>query len=144
MRNISLKELMMHAEKTGADINQVLDMWNTDRAKLISHYHSTKNILPELNKHVSANDFMNKMDGMISADVSALRRILDTIEHTVSKEVIGGNLMVMVRVTTILDDKLGEEEHMVFDGAVNKTDEGVVNAIEGCISELSYRLLCSM
>ena len=149
MKKVSLKDIMNHAKETGADIDKVLDAWNKNPDNVITHYRNRKANFQEIIemaevKGKEALKASKSIDDLISVDIMGLRRILDTLEHTVNKEYIGGNLMVMVRVTTLLDDRLGEEEHMIFDGDAKKTDEGVVNAIDACISEMSYRLLCSL
>ena len=148
MKNVTLKEICEYAEERQIPLNRILDAWNADKDALIRHYHQDKKGFTKEPAILGEELFtplegkLNDLERMINADVRGLKRILNSIEHQVEYKDTSESLWVMVSVSSPLIEHF-EEEHLVFE-PVGKDDEGVQNAVEATISELSYRLLLNM
>lgn len=143
MSQISLKEMMEYAIEHDYDIDRVLDMWNSDPDKLREFYKSRDRLRIDGDVLQILNDSVKTIEKMKQRDKAIVKNMINSLQNDVNFNYTDEGLVVSVKVFTDWDDH-EEITELIFGHDVDKDDEGVLNAVDATLSELSYYYLLNM
>ena len=148
------------ALKRKIPLNPILDMWNSNKDKLISYFHESMD--REIENEVMLlgmkndsdrvlDDFFSNQDMLSSRiesnsmkeELKVVRKYVKSLKNEVTDFREDGKLVVDVKVYSTFSTHV-EHSQLIFNEDASPDDEGVLNSIDSVLSELSYYYLLNV